>query len=104
MRGSVQELIRDFIAVLGESEVVKKFKPSPKIKPPRRRPDVQNKSNRSDYMKNYIREYREKGKDYQKIPERLKEYRKEKKRERKLQIKSSENVGIRTDTPHLTIY
>lgn len=51
-----------------EGEPIKKFLPSPKKKPPRRRPMVENKSNRSDYMKEYMTEYRGEGKDYQKVP------------------------------------
>ena len=60
-----------------EGDVTVKYRPEPVIKPSRGQPAVENKSNRSDYMKNYMTEYRgEKGKDYQKIPKKLKELRK----------------------------
>jgi len=59
-----------------EGDVVKKFQPSPKIKPPRRKPSVHNKSNRTDYMKNYMSDYRkDQGKDYQKVPSSVKKFR-----------------------------
>ena len=58
-----------------------KFRVDPKIKPPRRKPSVVNKSQRSDYMKKYIKDYREEGKDYQKIPEKIKELRKKQRTE-----------------------
>jgi hypothetical protein len=58
-----------------EGEVKTKLRATPKVKPPRRNPDVENKSNRSDYMKNYMTKYREEGKSYQKMPDKLKEYR-----------------------------
>jgi hypothetical protein len=61
-----------------EGEVVKKFRSSPQLKPPRRKPSVTNKSNRSDYMKNYMTDYRhDQGKDYQKLPDVVKEKRQE---------------------------
>lgn len=65
-----------------EGEPIRKFRGTPKEKPPRRNPSVMNKSNRSDYMKLYMKKYREEGKDYQKIPERVKEWRKEKRQEK----------------------
>lgn len=77
---SIQEIIRNFVAGMEEGEVKKKFQPPPKIKPPRREPDVKTISNRSDYMKNYMHDYREDGKDYQKVPDKVKEYRREQKK------------------------
>jgi hypothetical protein len=59
-----------------EGEVTKKYHATPEIKPPRRKPSVKNKSNRSDYMKNYMDDYRkEQGKDYQKAPDSIKKQR-----------------------------
>lgn len=84
---SISKIIHKIIADLEEGDVVKKFKIAPKIKPPRRNPDVKNKSNRTDYMKNYMQEYREEGKDYQKIPEKVKEFRREQKKLKKLSDK-----------------
>lgn len=98
MYRSISEIIRDIVAGLEDGEVVKKFKPAPKIKPPRREPDVKTKSNRSDYMKNYMQEYREDGKDYQKVPEKVKEYR----REQKKKMKKS-NLGINHNTPFICL-
>lgn len=60
--------------------MIKKFRPAPKFKPPRRRPAVQNKSDRSDYQTEYTREYREHGKGYQKAPKPVKKWRMEQKR------------------------
>lgn len=94
----ISEIIRNIIADMEEGDVVKKFKPAPKIKPPRREPDVKTKSNRSDYMKNYMKEYREEGKDYQKVPEKVKEYRRKQKKKKK------SNIGINMNTASLTCH
>lgn len=83
MYRSCADIIRDLVSTMDtpSGDVVKKFRTSPKFKPPRRNPSVQNKSNREDYMKEYMQEYREEGKSYQKVPENLKELkRKQKKR------------------------
>lgn len=79
---TISNYLRSIISRLPapEGDVVKKFIPSPKVKPPRRTPSLKNKSNRSDYMKLYMRDYREEGKDYQKLPEKVKEYRREQKK------------------------
>ena len=74
---SISDAIRGLIATLPDPEVVKKYKPNPKIKPPRRRPSVKNKTDQSDYMKNYMQDYRGEGKDYQKVPDKVKEMRRE---------------------------
>lgn len=58
-----------------DGDVVKKYRAAPKIKPPRRRPSVQNVSDRSDYMEKYMTKYREDGKDYQKVPDKAKKLR-----------------------------
>jgi hypothetical protein len=63
-----------------EGDVKTKYRPSPRVKPPRRQSPVKNKSNRSDYSTKYMREYREDGKDYQKMPENLKKLRREQKK------------------------
>lgn len=65
------------LAVNLEGDIVKKFRVSPSLKPPRRRPSIHNKTNRSDYSRNYMRKYREEGKDYQKIPDAVKKFRAE---------------------------
>lgn len=71
-----------------EGDVVKKFFPAPKQKPPRRRPGVKNKSNRSDYMKEYMSDYRkEQGKDFQKTPSTVKKFRAEQKKRLKEKFK-----------------
>jgi hypothetical protein len=75
-------------AVEPEGEVVKKFLPTPKQKPPRRKPGVKNKSNRTDYMQQYMTEYRkDQGKDYQKIPDAVKKYRAEQRKRLKEKFK-----------------
>lgn len=99
MRSSISELIRLIAVDLeNEGEIVKKFRAKPKIKPPRREPAVQNKSNRSDYSKNYMKEYREEGKDYQKKPELIKELRK-KQRQRSKKKELTGNFGIGLNYP-----
>lgn len=79
MRFAIADILRLVGNKLPDGEVVMKFKPLPKQKPPRRQPGVKNKSNRSDYMKDYMKDYRDEGKDYQKVPEAVKEWRREQK-------------------------
>lgn len=98
----ISEIIRKMATGMEEGEVIKKFKPAPKIKPPRREPDVKTKSNRSDYMKNYMKEYREEGKDYQKVPEKVKEYRR--KQKKKKESTSRNRVGIDDPSSFPLIY
>jgi len=83
MRSSIHEIIRHLVAELAEGDVIKKFRAEPKVKPPRRKPSVDNKSHRTDYSKNYMKEYREEGKDYQKMPKNIKELHKKQKKEKK---------------------
>ena len=73
-----------------EGDIVKKFRAAPKIKPPRRKPSVQNVSNRSDYMEKYMTKYREDGKDYQKVPDKTKKLRSEQRKrlKKKFDLKS----------------
>ena len=82
MYQNVSDYILEIVAFLGspEGEVVKKFNPTPEVKPKRRGPSFKNKSNRSDYFKQYMKEYRDNGKDYQKVPDNIKEYRREQKK------------------------
>lgn len=83
MRESLSNLLRFIVADLSEpaqGEIVTKYREAPKHKPPRRRPSVKNKSNRTDYMKLYMKKYREDGNDYQKVPEKVKEWRREQKK------------------------
>ncbi len=75
----VRKLARD----VAEGDVVIKFRAMPKVKPPRRKPCVQNESNRTDYMQIYMDDYRENGKDYQKMPEKIKELRKKQRKQKK---------------------
>jgi hypothetical protein len=78
---TLHDRIRNIVALLPEGEVTIKFREQPKIKPPRRRPSIKNKSQRSDYMKEYMHEYREeKGKDYQKMPDKVKKWRRRKRK------------------------
>jgi hypothetical protein len=80
----VSDCILELVSTIDpDGDVVKKFKPAPKVKPKRRRPAIQNKSERSDYFQKYMQEYRDDGKDYQKVPEKIKEYRREQKKELK---------------------
>ena len=75
MKLLISDILRDLVA---ESEVTKKFVAPPLKKPPRRKPSIQNKTNRSDYMKNYMTDYRkDQGKDYQTTPDAVKKYRAE---------------------------
>lgn len=79
------------------AEIVKKFKKSPELKPPRRRPAIQNVTDKSDYMKEYMHKYRkDDGKDYQKIPDKVKKFRsKQRKRlKKKLMLKSAKDSVI----------
>jgi hypothetical protein len=77
MLSTISRMIRD-LSASADGEVTKKYMAPPKLKPPRRKPSVENKSNRSDYMKNYMDDYRkEQGKDYQKIPDAVKKHRAE---------------------------
>ena len=78
----ISDALRDVSAFLdpAEVEIKTKYRPNPKVKPPRRRSPVKNKSNRTDYSKKYMREYREDGKDYQKKPENLKKLRRDQKK------------------------
>lgn len=84
---TVADCIYNIVLALDtEGEIVKKFTPTPKIKPMRGQPAFKNKSNRSDYFKHYMKEYRDNGKDYQKVPDQIKEYRR--KQREKLKEKS----------------
>jgi hypothetical protein len=71
-----------------EGDVQKKVYEEPLIKPPRRNPAVNNKSNRSDYMKNYMQDYRGQGKDYQKMPGKVKHFRREQRKKFKEKLKT----------------
>lgn len=86
MRYLISNLIYEFVEDhlfgndhVAKEEVIKKFIKIPKIKPPRRKPSIKNKSHRTDYSKNYMHEYRQEGKDYQKKPDNAKELRKKQK-------------------------
>lgn len=70
--------------------VVKKFQPVPKFKPPRRRPSFQNKSDRSNYQTEYTRKYRDQGKGYQKAPDAVKKWRMEQKRRLREKLQQSD--------------
>lgn len=86
MRILISQLIRDLVA----GDVVKKYVAPPKQKPPRRRPTIKNKTNKSDYMKNYMHNYRkEEGKDYQKVPDSVKKHRAEQRRRLKEKLNLS---------------
>jgi hypothetical protein len=82
-----------FLAGETEGDMVKKFQPAPKQKPPRRQPAVKNKSNRSDYMKEYMTEYRGEGKDYQKVPDKVKKFRAEQKKRLKEKFDLKDSVA-----------
>lgn len=98
--GMLTEVINDLMRVvaakygiamdLPEGDVQKKVYPDPLIKPPRRNPSVNNKSNRSDYMPNYMRDYREQGKDYQKVPDKVKQFRREQRKKLKEKLKAKD--------------
>jgi len=85
---SLSKHLRDIVSFLpsDEGEIKKKVYPEPEIKPPRRNPSVQNKSDASGYMKEYMQEYRGEGKDYQKVPDNVKEYRRQQKKQLKEQL------------------
>lgn len=97
MYRSISELIRNLVADVSEGDIIVKLNPVPKIKPSRKKPSFQNKSNRTDFPKNYMRKYREEGKDYQKIPEVIKKLRK--KQRKKKEKKKQANIGIGLNTP-----
>lgn len=96
MYDTLAGFIRQIFAELS-GDVVKKYRPTPKIKPPRRKPSVTNKTDRSDYMKDYIKKYREEGKDYQKVPDKIKEFRKKHRKKKRVE------VNLNTPTAHLDI-
>jgi len=80
----IHDYIRRVAMDTPEGDTTKKFRAQPKIKPPRRKPSVQNESSREDYMKEYMKDYRkEEGKDYQKMPAKIKELRKRQRQEKK---------------------
>ena len=58
----ISDAIRNVSAAVGDVVKEIKFRPTPKLKPPRRRPRGKNKSQRSDYMQEYMQEYRQEGK------------------------------------------
>lgn len=99
MSNKARRIVAKFLSggVSPEGDVVKKFFPAPKQKPPRRRPGIKNKSNRSDYMKEYMTDYRkEQGKDFQKTPDSVKRFRAEQRKrlKEKLNLKKSTFVSI----------
>lgn len=79
----IHECIQKLAKDVPEGEIVVKFRVSPKVKPPRRRPSVQNESCLSDYMQVYMQKYREEGKDYQKMPQKIKDLRKKQRKQKK---------------------
>lgn len=95
MRSIVAGIEVDEIETSGDA--VKKFRPNPKIKPPRRQPSTKNKSQRSDYMKEYMREYRGDGKDYQKVPDKVKKWRRKQKKKFKVQKKEGFNTKLEAE-------
>jgi hypothetical protein len=87
----ISDCILELASVIDpDGDIVKKFKPAPLIKSPRRRPSVQNKSERSDYSQKYMQKYRDEGKDYQKIPDGLKEFRRKQKESLKEKFKDKQ--------------
>jgi hypothetical protein len=91
MLTNAKKVVARFLSGETQGDMVKKFIPPPKQKPPRRRPAIKNKSNRSDYMKEYMTEYRGEGKDYQKVPDKVKKFRIEQRKrlKEKLDLKSA---------------
>jgi hypothetical protein len=87
MYKSVTDQLKIIALELPEGDVQKKVYPEPLIKPPRRNPSVNNKSNRTDYMKNYMKDYREQGKDYQKVPDKVKQFRRQQRKRYKEKLK-----------------
>jgi hypothetical protein len=85
---SLASVVRRLLAFLPEGDIKKKIYETPRIKPPRRNPSVDNKSNRCDYMKNYMKEYREQGQDYQKMPEKMKQFRLQQRRKLRERLKA----------------
>jgi len=92
MYKSVAGHLRNIVTFLElpEGDVQKKVYTEPLIKPPRRNPSIDNKSNRSDYMKNYMKNYREQGKDYQRIPEKVKHFRRQQRKKFKERLKKKD--------------
>ncbi len=89
---SIHGYIRKLAKDVAEGEVTVKFRSQPKVKPPRRRKNIQNKTNRSDFMQVYMEKYREEGNDYQKMPDNMKELRKKQKKERKKKEKKKASI------------
>lgn len=80
------DVLRLIAVKADDSEVVKKFRPEPGIKPARRKPSFQSKSNQSHYQRDYKREQQEQGKGYQKVPDEVKKWRREQRKKLKKNI------------------
>ena len=78
-RISLDHILLSLASVIAgnDTDIKKKFRAAPKLKPPRRKPSIQNESDQHGYMKDYMQEYRGEGKDYQKTPDKLKKFRSE---------------------------
>jgi len=76
------------VQAAAEGDVIVKFRPEPKIKPKRRRPGFQNKTQDPHYQRDYKRDdsYRDRG--YQKIPDKMKKWRAEQRRRLKDKLKT----------------
>jgi hypothetical protein len=96
--------IRNISAFLPEVNIKKKVYQDPKLKPPRRNPSIDNKTNQSDYMKNYMTEYREKGKDYQKVPDKVKQFRREQRKQLREKIRARKPVEATLIDQELTFW
>ena len=79
--------IVSFLPDLKGDDVKMKFYKEPDVKPPRRNPAVQNKTNSPEYMQQYMKDYRENGKDYQKMPDKAKQYRRQLRKRLRDQLK-----------------
>lgn len=96
-----------YIAFLPDSEgkdVKMKFYPEPKIKPPRRKPSVTNKTNAPEYMSQYMKEYRGEGKDYQKIPDATKQYRRDQRKKLKEKLQKNRPLQAALIDQELTFW
>jgi len=74
---NLADVLRMIAAKSDSPEIIKKFRAAPGVKPARRRPSFQNKSNRSDYQRDYKRQRQEEGGGYKKVPDKVKQWRRD---------------------------
>jgi hypothetical protein len=86
---NVAQSLRDLASVISsEGDVKKIFRPTPKVKPPRRKPSIQNITQQEGYSTKKVKEFREEGGDYQKMPDAVKKLRREQRKKLRENLKA----------------